>query len=83
MKKGKSRGRPTTGLRPGERSSQYKLFPVRLPDDTIAAIDAIVRVVDHPAWRVIVDAVAAYLGDTDTLSDRDRRLAHALLRREA
>jgi len=32
--------------------------------------------------KVIVDAVAAHLGDADTLSDGDRRLARALLRRE-
>jgi hypothetical protein len=33
-------------------------------------------------WRVIVDTVAAYLGDAEALSESDRRLARALLRRE-
>jgi hypothetical protein len=54
---------------------------VRLPESTVAALNAIGRVVNRPAWRVIVDAVAAYLGDEPSLSDSDRRLAHALLRR--
>lgn len=70
-----------TGVKPGERSSHYKLLPVRLPDETLAAIKAISRTVDRPAWRVIVDAIAAYLGDADGLPERDRRLAHGLLRR--
>ena len=80
--KPRPRGRPATGVRPGEKSSEYRLFPVRLPDDTLAALDAIGRVVDRPAWRVIVDAIAAYLGDAESLSESDRRLAHALLRRD-
>jgi hypothetical protein len=33
------------------------------------------------AARVIVDAVTAYLGDGESLSESHRRLAHALLRR--
>jgi hypothetical protein len=81
---GKSRtrpGRPTTGIRPGEKASEYRLFAVRLPDDTRASLDAIGRVVDRPIWQVIVDAVAAYLGDAESLSESDRRLAHALLKR--
>jgi hypothetical protein len=32
---------------------------------------------------VLVDAVAAYLDDAEALSDSDRRLARALLRRES
>jgi hypothetical protein len=54
---------------------------MRLPDETWAALDAIGRVVKCPTWRVIVDAVAAYLGDEPSLPEGDRRLAHALLRR--
>ncbi len=80
--KGRARvGRPSTGLRPGEKVSEYRQFPVRLPEDTLAALDAISRVVDLPPWRVIVDAVAAYLGDGETLSESDRRLVQGLLRR--
>jgi hypothetical protein len=75
------RGRLATGVRPGELASEYRQRAMRLPDDTWAALDAIGRVVRRPAWRVIVDAVAAYLGDGPSLSESDRRLAHALLRR--
>jgi predicted transcriptional regulator len=55
---------------------------IRLPDETLAALDAIGRVVKRPMWRVMVDAVAAYCGDGEALSESDRRLARALLRRE-
>jgi hypothetical protein len=33
-------------------------------------------------WRVMVDAVAAYLGEGEPLSESDRRLGRTLLRRE-
>jgi predicted transcriptional regulator len=75
-------GRPLTGLRPGEKASEYKQLTVRLPDETLSALNAIGRVVSRPMWRVMVDAVAAYLGDGEALSESDRRLARALLRRE-
>ena len=70
-----------TGLRPGEKSSEYQRLSIRLPDDTLAALDAIGRVVKPPAWRVIVDALAAYQGDAVVLSEVDRRLVRGLLRR--
>lgn len=84
QKKGKARGpgRPPTGLRPGEKATDYRQMTIRLPDETLAALDAIGRVVKRPMWRVMVDAVAAYLGDGEALSESDRRLARALLRRE-
>ena len=83
--KGKARrpvGRPLTGLRPGEKASEYRRVGIRLPDDTLAALDAIGRVVGRPVWRVIVDAVAAYQGDAAGLSEADRRLVRGLLRRD-
>jgi hypothetical protein len=82
--KGKPRGlvgRPSTGVRPGEKASDYKRLTIRLPDDSLAAVDAIGRVTRVPAWRVIVDALAAYQGDGPALSDSDRRLVRGLLRR--
>ncbi len=82
--KGKPRGmvgRRPTGLRPGEKSSTYKRLTVRLPGDTQAALSAVSRVVSRPVWRIMVDAVAAYVGDGPPLSETDRRLARALLRR--
>jgi hypothetical protein len=83
--KGKAKrgpGRPATGLRPGERSTEYRRLTVRLPDDTLAALGAISRVVDRPLWRVLADAVAAYMGAGEALSERDRGLVRGLLRRE-
>jgi len=44
-----------------------------LPDSVLASV----------MWRVMVDAVAAYLGDGEALTESDRRLARALLRRES
>ncbi len=85
MAKGKPRGlagRPATGVRAGEKASAYRRLTLRLPDDTLAALDAIGRVVDRPAWRVVVDALAAYQGDIAVLSEADRRLVRGLLRRD-
>jgi predicted transcriptional regulator len=76
-------GRPPTGLNEGERSTDYKRLAVRLPDDTLAALNAIGRVVDRPLWRVLADAVASYMGAVEALSERDRALVRGLLRRES
>ena len=75
-------GRPPTGLKEGERSTDYKRLTVRLPDDTLTALNAIGRVVDRPAWRVLADAIAAYWGAGEALSERDRGLVRGLLKRE-
>jgi hypothetical protein len=83
--KGKAKrgpGRPATGLRPGERSTEYRRLTVRLPDDILATLGAISRVVDRPLWRVLADAVSAYLGDGAGLPESDRSLARGLLRRK-
>jgi hypothetical protein len=83
--KGKAKrgaGRPPTGLNPGEKSTDYKRIAVRLPDDALATLDAISRVVRLPQWRVIADALAAYMGAGEALSERDRGLVRGLLRRE-
>jgi hypothetical protein len=62
--------------------SDYRRFTIRLPDESIAALDAITRVTRVPAWRAIVDALEAYQGDRPVLSDSDRRLVRGLLRRD-
>ena len=74
-------GRPPTGL-DGEKSSQYRRLALRLPDDALARLDAISRVVKHPQWRVVADALSAYMGAGEGLSERDRGLVRGLLRRE-
>jgi predicted DNA-binding protein len=74
-------GRPTTGLQ-GEKASEYRRFTLRLPDHTSERLSAISRTVNRPAWRVIVDAIAAYLGEGPELTVEQRRAARALLRLE-
>jgi hypothetical protein len=61
-------GRPATRLRPGEKASDYRRLTMRLPDDSLALLKAIARTVDAPAWRVMVDALRAYVGDAPALS---------------
>jgi hypothetical protein len=72
--------RPTTGVRPGEKASEYQRLMIRLPDDSLAALNTIARVTGRPAWRAIVDALAAYMGDQPVLSETDRRLVRGLIR---
>lgn len=43
----------------GENATDYRQMTIRLPDETLAALDAVGRVVKRPMWRVMVDAVAA------------------------
>ena len=80
-KKRRQGQRSTTGIRPGEKASDYKRLTIRLPDDSLAALNAIARVTGRPAWRAIVDALAVYVGDQPVLSDPDRRLVRGLIRR--
>jgi len=74
-------GRPPTGIG-GERSSQYERLSLRLPDDALAVLDAISRVVGRPQWQVVCEALAAYWGDGKGLSEYDRVSVRRLLRRE-
>jgi len=73
-------GRPAAGLRPGEKSSEYQRLTIRLPDESLALLGAIARVVDAPAWRVMVSALRAYSGEGPALSGEQRRAVRALLR---
>ena len=73
-------GRPATGLRPGEKASEYQRLTMRLPDESIVLLKAIGRAVDAPAWRVMVDALRAYMGEAPALSAEQRRAVRALLR---
>ena len=71
-------GRPATGVRPGEKASEYPRLTMRLPEDSLALLKAIGRVVDAPAWRVMVDALRAYIGEGPVLSAEQRRVVRAL-----
>ena len=56
---------------------------MRLPEATAARLSAIGRTVNKPAWKVIVTAVDAYLGEAEGLKPEERRAARALLRLES
>ena len=73
-------GRPASGVRPGEKASAYPRLTMRLPDDSLMLLKAIGRAVDAPAWRVMVEALQAYMGERPALSPPQRRAVVALLR---
>ena len=60
-RKGKPRGttgRPPTGVRPGERLTDYKQVTVRLPPETVAQLEHLSEQLERPQWRVMCDALA-------------------------
>lgn len=73
-------GRPTTGIRPGEKVSDYARFTVRLPDDVRAELDAAAGALRRPSWRVVIDALRAYVGSGPVLTDEERRAVRAVLK---
>lgn len=81
-KRREPRGRPTTGLQPGEKASDYPRLTMRLPPETLAELDAAGRAIGHPQWRVIVEAVKAYYRKGPVLTDEQLRIAKAILRAE-
>jgi len=52
---------------------------LRLPDDALAELDAVGRVVRQPRWRVVVEAVRTRIGAAPGLSDAERRAVRQLL----
>ena len=61
-KKGKPRGlrgRKPTGRR-GELVSEYKQVTVRLPPETVAALENLAELESRPQWQVMADAIEAY-----------------------
>ena len=78
--KQRGRGRPTAGMRPGERSSHYKQLTMRVPDETRAELQAIAEVLERPMWRAVVHAVRAYIGSGPGLTADQRRQAQAKVR---
>jgi hypothetical protein len=81
VKTGKGhRGRPRTGIKPGDRLSDYKRLTVRLPADVRAELKAASGALARPEWRVLVDALRAYWGSGDALTDDERRVVRAVLR---
>ncbi len=82
-KKGKPRGlvgRRSTGINPGEKLSDYRRFTVRLPDVVRAELEAAAGALRRPAWRVVVDAIRAYVGSGPALTDDERRAVRVVAR---
>lgn len=82
-KKGKPRGvtgRRPTGIRPGERLSDYRQFTVRLPEDVRAELEAAAGALRRPAWRVVIDAIRAYVGSARGLTEEERRAVAVVVR---
>ena len=75
-------GRPVTGIKPGEKASEYPRLTMRLPPSTLADLDAAARATGFPQWRVIVEAVRAYYRRGPALTDDQLRIARAILRAE-
>ena len=79
-KKREYHGRPATGLRPGEKVSEYRRFTMRMPDDVRAELEAAAGALKLPAWRVVIDAVRAYVGSAPSLTDDQKRVIRAVLK---
>lgn len=71
------RGRPPAGPS-GEATSGYPMLTVRLPPATKATLKALALQQTVPLWRVVEQAVAAYVA---TLPADERRLLGQLARR--
>jgi hypothetical protein len=67
-------------MNPGEKVSDYPRFAVRLPEDVRAELQAAAGALRRPAWRVLVDAIRAYVGSGPGLSDDERRAVRVVLR---
>ena len=76
-------GRPSTGLRSGEKVSDYKRLTVRLPNDVRAELAAAAGALKVPQWRVLIDAIRAYVGSGPGLTDAERRVVRAVVRLHA
>lgn len=73
-------GRPGAGLRPGENVSDYERFTLRLPSDVRAELSAAAGVLGVPAWRVVVDAIRAYVGSGTDLTDKQKSVIRTVIR---
>jgi len=73
-------GHPPTGIRPGEKLSDYQRMTIRLPPDVRAELDAAGYVLGRPQWRVLVEAIRAYVGSGPALGEDERRRVRAAVR---
>lgn len=54
------RGRPRTGLQPGELASEYERMTLRLPRRVFVELDAMSKRVKEPRWYVVYEALREY-----------------------
>lgn len=83
MERGKSRsqrlGRPPIGHK-GEKVSDYPQVMIRLPHATKDVLEALSGLTGTPVWRLIDQAVEAYVKQ---LSDSEKRLLASVRQRRA
>jgi len=72
-------GRPPVGS-DGEKVSEYPQVMIRLPRATKATLDALSGLTGTPIWRLIDQAVAAYV---DQMPDAQRKLLAGVRERRA
>jgi hypothetical protein len=53
---------------------------MRLPDDVRAELEAAAGALQLPAWRVVIDAIRAYVGSGPALTDEQKRVVRAVLK---
>ena len=54
-------GRPPAGARKGEKVKDYPQLSIRLPVDVKAKLRALSLIASRPQWRIITDAIEAYV----------------------
>ena len=67
--KKRKRGRPPAGLRPGERTTDYRRLTLRIPARIHALLERRARDEGLPQWRIVVAALLRY----DTSARRARK----------
>jgi hypothetical protein len=73
-------GRKPSGIRPGEKVSEYRRLTLRIPDDVHTELVAASGALKRPQWRVLIDSIRAYVGSGPALTDDERRVVRAVLR---
>jgi hypothetical protein len=53
---------------------------MRLPEDVRAELEAAAGALKQPAWRVVIDAIRAYVGSGPALTDEQKRVVRAVLK---
>jgi hypothetical protein len=53
---------------------------MRLPDDVRLELQAAAGALRRPAWRVVIDAIRAYVGSGSALSEDEKRVVRAVLK---